>query len=95
MILEHAAIWSKDIEKLKIYYCKYFDATSNEIYHNASKNFKSYFLRFETGTRLEIMQKPAIPGNLNDTIVSQHSGIIHLAFGVNTMREVNDKAKEL
>ena len=95
MILEHVAIWSNDIEKLKAFYCSYFSAVSNELYHNASKNFKSYFLSFETGARLEIMQKPEIPGNLNDTIVAQHLGIIHLAFGVNTMQEVNDKATEL
>lgn len=95
MILEHVAIWSKDIEKLKTYYCSYFGAVSNDMYPNASKNFKSYFLSFETGARLEIMQKPEIPGNLNDTIVAQHIGIIHLAFGVNTMQEVNDKATEL
>ena len=94
MILEHVAIWSKDIEKLKAFYCRYFGAVSNELYHNASKSFKSYFLNFETGARLEIMQKPAIPGNLNDTIVAQHLGIIHLAFDVHTMQNVNDKAIE-
>lgn len=95
MILEHVAIWSKDIEQLKAYYCRYFGATSNDMYHNVSKNFKSYFLSFDTGARLEIMQKPSIPGNMNDTIAAQHLGIIHLAFGVNTMQEVNDKATEL
>jgi lactoylglutathione lyase len=95
MILEHVAIWSKDIEKLKAYYCRHFGAVSNELYHNVSKNFKSYFLSFETGARVEIMQKPEIPVNLNDTVVAQHLGIIHLAFGVPTMQEVNDKAMEL
>lgn len=37
---------------------------------------------------------PNIPSNLNDTIIKQHKGIIHLAFGVDTM-EVENKAKEL
>lgn len=41
------------------------------------------------------MQKPDIPDNLNDTVVAQYKGIIHLAFGVDTMTEVDDKAKEL
>jgi lactoylglutathione lyase len=36
-----------------------------------------------------------IPANSNDTIQKQHLGIIHLAFGVDTMNEVNEKAKQL
>jgi lactoylglutathione lyase len=36
-----------------------------------------------------------IPDNQNDTIKAQHLGIIHLAFGVDSMEEVDQKAKEL
>jgi lactoylglutathione lyase len=41
------------------------------------------------------MTMPGIPGNINDTITKQHLGIIHLAFGVNTIAEVDQKAIEL
>lgn len=36
-----------------------------------------------------------IPANANDTVKTQHSGLIHLAFGVNTREEVDAKANEL
>jgi lactoylglutathione lyase len=95
MTLEHAAIWTTNLEKLKDYYKKYFDAESNDKYTNPNKNFQSYFLNFKSGARLELMSMPNIPSNSNDTIQKQHLGIIHLAFGVDTMNEVNEKAKQL
>ena len=95
MILEHVAIWTDDLEQLKHYYVKYFGATANEKYTNEKNQFQSYFLTFQSGARLEIMTKPGIPENKNDTVREQHKGIIHLAFGVNTMKEVDEKAAGL
>ena len=95
MTLEHVAIWTDNLERLKEYYIKYFQAVSNDKYMNTNEGFESYFLSFESGARLEIMSMPGIPGNLNHSIKAQYRGIIHLAFGVNSMEEVNIKAKEL
>ena len=44
---------------------------------------------------MEIMKMKGVPDNLNDTVQMQHKGIIHLAFGVDTVAEVDEKAKEL
>jgi lactoylglutathione lyase len=95
MILEHIAIWTDNLEGLKQYYIKYFGATPNEKYTNEQNQFHSYFLTFESGARLEIMTRPGIPENRNDRITAQHKGIIHLAFGVNTKQEVDEKASQL
>ena len=95
MILEHVAIWTNDLEQLKKYYIKYFGASSNEKYVNAQKKFESYFLSFESSARLELMSMTGVPANNNDTIQKQHLGIIHLAFGVPTMEEVDAKARQL
>ncbi len=38
---------------------------------------------------------PNIPDNANDTINKQHKGIIHMAFGVGTIKEVDEKAVQL
>ncbi|MEO5562250.1 MAG: VOC family protein [Chitinophagaceae bacterium] len=102
MTLEHAAIWTDQLEKLKDYYVKYFGGTPNDKYTNPAKQFQSYFLSFPdkgsapgAGARLEIMSMIGVPANLNDTIIKQHTGIIHLAFGVNSIEEVEEKAKEL
>jgi lactoylglutathione lyase len=95
MILEHVAIWTNELERLKEYYQKYFGGTSNNKYTNEKRGFQSYFLTFKSGARLELMTMANIPANQNDTAKAQHLGIIHLAFGVNTIEEVDQKAKEL
>ncbi len=95
MILEHVAIWTDNLERLKEYYIKYFEAVSNIKYRNETNQFESYFLTFQSGARLEIMAKPGVPDNANDTIYAQHKGIIHLAFEVATQWEVEEKAKQL
>jgi lactoylglutathione lyase len=95
MTLEHVAIWTRQLETLKDFYIRYFGATSNEKYTNVQKQFQSYFLSFESGARLELMTRPDIPENANDTVMAQYLGIIHLAFEVKTMAEVDQKAEEL
>lgn len=95
MILEHVAIWTDDLEALKNYYCTYFGGRSNDKYRNEKTGFESYFISFASGARLEIMCMPGIPENSNDRVVKQHTGIIHLAFGVDTHKQVEEKAEQL
>lgn len=95
MKLDHVAIWTTQLEVLKDYYIKYFNGHANQKYINKEKQFESYFLTFDSGSRLEIMQMPGIPENLNDTIGRQNQGIIHLSFGVETMEMVIEKSHEL
>ena len=95
MTIDHVAIWTSRLEKLKDFYVKYFNGTANVKYFNPEKHFESYFISFESGTRLELMQKPGIPENLNDPVEKQYQGIIHLAFGVENMDLVDDKMAEL
>jgi lactoylglutathione lyase len=95
MTLEHAAIWTSRLEHLKDYYVKYFDGVANEKYTNEKRQFSSYFLTFGQGARLEIMSMPNIPASHDDNIIAQHQGLIHLAFGVDSLQEVDDKAKQL
>lgn len=95
MTLEHVALWTADLERLKAYYETWFDAQANDKYTNAATGFESYFLTFVAGARLEVMSQPGIPSNQNDTVHQQHLGLTHLAFGVDTMKEVDDKAAQL
>jgi lactoylglutathione lyase len=95
MTLEHVAIWTSRLEEMKFYYQTHFNGVPNNKYTNATTQFQSYFLSFKSGARLELMSKPDMPANQNDTIHHQHLGIIHLAFGVDTMEDVDLKAKEL
>ncbi|MEP6844628.1 MAG: VOC family protein [Panacibacter sp.] len=94
MIIEHLAIWCTDLENMKTFYCKWFNATPNNKYFNPVKNFSSYFLSFEKGPRLELMQMPGIPGNLND-VIKQYTGLIHFAVSVGSPEQVNRITKDM
>jgi len=95
MKIEHVAIWSSDLERLKEFYMKYFGGKPGLLYHNEKKSFRSYFLNFSSGARLEIMNAPEIPENLNDTKNAQHLGIVHIAFETGSAREVDEKAEQM
>jgi lactoylglutathione lyase len=95
MTIDHIAIWTDQIERLKDFYIKYFEGTANNKYRNNENKYESYFVSFGSGSRIELMQKPGIPENLNDPVGKQYLGIIHLAFGVENMEEVNRKSSEL
>ena len=86
MKIEHVAIYFNDLEGARNFFIKYFGAKSNEIYHNPRTNFQSYFLSFDDGACLEIMNKPEMddaPKTLNRT------GFIHLAFSVGSKEKVD------
>ncbi len=94
MKIEHVALWSKDIERLKVFYEQYFHVHSNEKYINTMKGFASYFLSFESGARLEIMQMETVPENQNDP-TTQYIGLIHIAISVGTQEKVNELTSAL
>jgi len=89
MKIEHVAIWTRDIEKLKDFYVTYFDGVAGDKYTNHKKEFESYFIKFDSGARLEVMQMMTIPSNLNDTI-NQYIGLIHIAISVGSVEKVNN-----
>ena len=95
MNIDHVAIWTTQLETLKDYYIKHFNGRSNRKYTNNERHFESYFISFDSGTRLELMQMPGIPQNLNDSVEKQYLGIIHLSFGMGNMDLVNEKCIEL
>ncbi|MBI5930106.1 MAG: VOC family protein [Chloroflexi bacterium] len=94
MHIEHVAIWTHDLERLRQFYATYFGGTAGAKYHNPRTQFESYFLTFETGARLEIMQMPNIPASQND-LYKQFTGLIHLAFSVGSEEEVNQLTERL
>ncbi len=86
MKIEHVAMYVTELEKAKDFFIKYFDAIPNEGYHNPSTGLRSYFLSFEDGARLEIMNKP----DLQDDFKSlTRTGFIHLAFSVGSKEKVD------
>jgi len=88
MKIEHLAIWTWQLEALKDFYVQYFNAVANEKYHNPVKQFSSYFLSFDDGARLELMEMPGIPASTHD-ILRQHTGLIHFAVSTGSREKVD------
>lgn len=91
MKIEHLAIWVKNLEAMKTFYCKYFHLTANDLYQNPKKNFSSYFLSFdETSCRIELMHKPEISEQLPEGL-----GFTHIAISVGSAEKVNELTEKL
>lgn len=92
MKIEHIAMYVNDLEAARAFFMTYFQAKSNDIYHNTKTGFSSYFLRFSDGARLELMTKPVLedpPKDLNRT------GLIHLALSVGSKETVDELTQRL
>lgn len=90
MRIEHVALYVNDLEKAKDFFVSYMNAKPNEGYHNKNTDFKSYFLTFKGGTRLEIMNKP----NMADTDEAlTRNG--HIAFSVGSKKKVDELTEQL
>jgi lactoylglutathione lyase len=94
MHIEHLAIWTNDLERMKNFYCKYFNAVAGEKYINAKKKFESYFLSFEKGPRLELMMMKGIPPTQDD-VFAQFTGLIHFAVSVGSVDKVDELTRQL
>jgi lactoylglutathione lyase len=88
MHIEHIALWTYDLERLRSFYETYFEGRANAKYVNPHTQFESYFLTFTDGARLEIMQKPDVPPSAND-VERQFTGYIHVAFSVGSREAVD------
>ncbi len=92
MKIEHAAIYVNDIEAEKEFFARYFGASAGEMYHNKNTGFRSYFLSFDGGARLELM---TAPGLQNMDRPPLRTGFAHLAFSVGSRVEVDALTERL
>ena len=92
MRMDHIALYVNDLEGAKHFFETYFQAVSNEGYHNSRTAFQSYFLSFSDGSRLELMTKPELTdsGNLLDRF-----GYAHIAFSSGSREAVDDLTDRL
>lgn len=88
MRIEHIAIWVQDPESVKNYYSRYFGASIGKEYHNPAKNFRSWFLSFQDGARIELMHNPDIPLSKNSAY-QQFTGLVHFAVSVGSKEKVD------
>lgn len=92
MKIEHIAMYVNDLENAKNFFVKYLEAVSNDGYHNRKTGFRSYFLSFSDGARLELMNKPAMSDDEKDL---QRTGYIHIAFSLGSKEKVDELTARL
>ena len=92
MHIEHIAMYVNDLEKARSFFMQYFDAISNEGYHNLRTGFRSYFLSFDDGARLEIMTKPQMTDAEKGM---SRRGYVHIAFSLGSKSAVNELTERL
>ena len=88
MRVEHVAIWCRDLEAQRAFYEAYFGARSTGKYVNTTRGFESYFLRFDSGARLELMRVQSMPESPGEPCMPS-VGLAHLAFSVGSEARVD------
>ena len=92
MRIEHIALYVNDLEAARDFFVTYLDGKSNDGYHNKTTDFKSFFVSFEDGARLEIMTKPELVDHKKEL---NRTGYAHIAFSVGSKEKVNELTKRL
>ena len=92
MRIEHAALYVNDLEAAREFFVRFFGAAPDEGYHNPRTGFRSHFLTFDDGARLELMTRPDMTDAEKDLA---RTGWAHLAFSVGSEAEVDRLTAEL
>ena len=92
MRIEHVAIWTRDLERLKSFYETYFEVVAGARYASTKRPFESHFLSFASGARLELMRLP----DLDDADYSRNIvGLAHLAVSTGSREAVDTLTRRL
>lgn len=90
MKIEHAAMYVNNLEAARDFFVNYLGGKANDGYHNKMTDFRSYFISFDGGARLEIMNKPQLDDAEKST---NRTGYAHLAFSAGS-KDAVDKLTE-
>ena len=94
MKIEHLALWTNQLEEMKIFYCTYFNGVAGEKYTNHHKEFESYFISFDEGTRIELMYTTGIVEKESFEMIAA-LGLTHFAVSVGSDLEVRRLTERL
>jgi lactoylglutathione lyase len=88
MHIEHIALWTADLERMIAFYERYFEARAGEMYRNPGRQYRSCFLNFASGARLELMSAAGI-GDGEEDMPGMRIGYTHLAIALSSQESVN------
>ena len=92
MKIEHIALYVNDLEAARDFFITCLNGRSNDGYHNKTTGFRSYFISFDDGARLEIMTKPELT-DLDKPL--NRTGYAHIAFSVGSKEQVDELTEKL
>jgi lactoylglutathione lyase len=82
MRVEHVAMYTDDLERLRAWYERWLGARAGAKYVNPARGFSSYFLELDGGARLELMQ-----------MAGEETGLrAHVAFSLGSKERVDELA---
>lgn len=92
MKIEHVAIYVNELEAAREFFITYLGGRSNDGYHNPRTDFRSYFISFDDGARLELMTKPEMDDQKKTL---NRTGYAHIAYSVGSRERVNELTEQL
>lgn len=92
MRIEHIAMFVRDLEAAREFFTEYLGGHSNSGYYNKTTDFRSYFITFDDGARLELMNKPQVA---DADVSAEHMGYTHIAFSVGSREKVDELTERL
>jgi lactoylglutathione lyase len=94
MQIDHIAIWTNQLERMKDFYEIYFQAKAGSKYQNIAKQFESYFLSFSSGTQIELMSRPGIC-DINNVAEQYLAGYTHICFTCGSEKSVDELTERI
>jgi lactoylglutathione lyase len=95
MKIEHLALWTSDLERAREFYGRHFGAAAGAPYHNPRTGFRSYFLTFAGGARLELMQRPDVKARADAAAGVETLGLAHFALSLGSESAVDQVTAQL
>lgn len=89
--IEHVALWVHDLEPMRAFYTDVINGVSGRLYENPATGFRSYFVSFGEGARLELMFRPGLDPSPGDIAV----GYAHIALALGSREAVESAVAAL
>ncbi len=94
MRLEHLALWTPQLETLRDFYIRQLGCIAGPLYASKTRPFRSYFLTFPGGGRLELMEQPGLEPAPTGA-APDRTGLAHLALTVGSEEAVRATTERL
>jgi lactoylglutathione lyase len=89
--IEHVALWVRDLERMRGFYVDALGGRSGPEYVNPRTGFRSYFVSFDEGARIELMT--GLP--VSEPAAAPAFGYVHLALALGSRERVDALTAEL